>query len=101
MAGVAAIPEKCESQQWPLPERGRVRLFSDSNNGHQAVCRSKMRLARKGDVAMSALKKVLQCAGAAAFIAGVAAWTAGTRASAEQIPQLSAPGLGWISAGGG
>src|SRR6266436_9421439 len=57
-------------------------------------------LAREGGIAMSALKKVLQCAGAAALIAGIAAWTAGTRASAEQIPQLSAQGLGWISAGG-
>jgi hypothetical protein len=55
--------------------------------------------ALNGGVAMSELKKVLRCAGAAVLFAGVAAWTVSTRASAEQIPQLSAPGLGWISNG--
>jgi hypothetical protein len=52
----------------------------------------------KGDFGMSRLSKVLRCAGAAAF-AVVAAWVASTHASAQQIPQLSAPGLGWISNG--
>jgi hypothetical protein len=49
---------------------------------------------------MVPVKKLLLCAGTAAFFAGVGAWTASTRASAEQIPQLAGPGLGWISNGG-
>jgi hypothetical protein len=49
---------------------------------------------------MSELKKVLLSVGAAAILAGVAAWTAGSPASAEQIPQFSAEGLGWIGVGG-
>jgi hypothetical protein len=48
---------------------------------------------------MFSSKKVLRCAGAVALVAGATAWMAGTYASAEQIPQLSAPGLGWISNG--
>ena len=49
---------------------------------------------------MSEFKKVLSCAGTAAILAGVAAWTAASPASAEQIPQFSAEGLGWIGVGG-
>jgi len=49
---------------------------------------------------MSELKKVLSRAGTAAILAGVAAWTAASPASAEQIPQFSAEGLGWIGVGG-
>jgi hypothetical protein len=49
---------------------------------------------------MSELKKVLLRAGAAAFLAGVAAWIGASPASAEQIPQFSAEGLGWIGVGG-
>jgi hypothetical protein len=49
---------------------------------------------------MSELKKVLLRAGAAAILAGVAAWTAASPASAQQIPQFSAEGLGWIGVGG-
>src|SRR5271156_5332477 len=56
--------------------------------------------AREGDVAMSELTRMLLCAGAAAIIAGAAAWTAASPASAEQIPQFSADGLGWIGVGG-
>ena len=49
---------------------------------------------------MFELKGVLLCAGAAAIFAGIAAWAAGSPASAEQIPQFSADGLGWIGVGG-
>jgi hypothetical protein len=49
---------------------------------------------------MSELKKVLLCAGAAAIAAAILAGVAGSRASAEQIPQFSADGLAWISNGG-
>jgi hypothetical protein len=49
---------------------------------------------------MSELKKVSLCAGAAAIAAAILAGVAGSRASAEQIPQFSADGLAWISNGG-
>jgi hypothetical protein len=49
---------------------------------------------------MSELRRVVLRSGAVALLVGIALSTASSRASAEQIPQLSGGGLGWISNGG-
>jgi hypothetical protein len=49
---------------------------------------------------MLELRRVVLRTGAVALLVGIALSTASSRASAEQIPQLSGEGLGWISNGG-